>query len=102
MDEKKFAEEWPKIQAYIKDECSLIPIREKPDPKDPNKYPAKTPHGPWKMFQGRRMTDGELWHLLDKYSTTATAYVCGPISGNLSIFDIDIKYWNEIAVLVFT
>ena len=74
---QRFAEVWPKIMAYLNDGISLIAVREKADSKNPNKYPAKTPFGPWKMYQGRIMSENELFYLLDKYDSTSTAFVLG-------------------------
>jgi len=46
--------------------------------------------GPWKDFQSRYITDDEL-HLKAPYAK-GLAIICGKVSGNLEVVDIDLKY----------
>lgn len=84
----ELAKVWAEIAPLIKDGISLIPVRDK---ADGNKL-AKTPFGSWVSHQEKAMTDGELFHAMEHYDTTAVGAVCGKISGNLECIDIDSKY----------
>ncbi len=89
---------WSAISSLFKDGISLIPVRD----KQQKNRPAKTPYGNWKEAQTKRASEGELWHDLEKYETTAVAAVCGEISGRLECIDIDSKYYPGIDAVLFT
>jgi len=88
---------WSEISKLLKDGISLIPVRD----KEQNSRPAKTPYSNWKEFQTRIATEGELWHDLEKYNTSAIAAVCGEVSGWLECIDIDSKYKAGIDAVLF-
>lgn len=46
--------------------------------------------GPWKDFQSRFITEDEI-HLKVQYAK-GIAIICGKVSGNLEVIDIDLKY----------
>ena len=46
--------------------------------------------GPWKEFQSRLMTEQELHERI--VNSKGIAIICGKISGNLEVIDVDLKY----------
>jgi hypothetical protein len=100
---------WQQIEAYLSDNISLIPVRDK-DQILPSgtTLKAKTPCGnkaqgtTWQQYQKRIITKEELWHKMEQYNTTAVAMVGGIISGNLEIIDIDVKFNPGIDAILFS
>ncbi len=91
------SENWGKISAYIKSGTNLVPVRDRPD----SKHPAKSPYFGWRKYQSEMITEGQLFQELDRLGTSATAFVCGVVSGNMEIIDIDSKHNPGIEVLLF-
>lgn len=93
---------WSEVETLLSDNISLIPVRDK---DEVNKYGdvlvAKSAYGKWKEFQNRRMTKEELWHALEANNTNAVAIICGTISGNMEVLDIDVKYNPGIDAVLF-
>lgn len=93
---------WSHIEIMLADDISLIPVRDK---DEKNRYGeilvAKSTFGKWKEFQSRRMTKDELWRELEDRDTTAVAIVCGAVSGNMEVVDIDVKYNPGIDAILF-
>jgi hypothetical protein len=81
---------------------SLIPVRDK-DEVTPNGVikPAKTPFKGWKAYQSERLSMLALQQEMNKWGTTAIAIICGAISENAEILDLDSKYKPGIDVTVF-
>jgi len=89
---------WKSIEDLLSQGISLIPVRDKPD----GNRPAKTPFGSWKEYQSRIITKQELFYQMDeKFKTEAVAIVCGKVSGNLELIDIDVKQWIGIDARLF-
>jgi len=95
MDE--ISKSWKINSDYLKQGISLIPVRDKAD----SKYPAKTPMFGWKRYQEEIITEAELFQQLEKFNTTAVAFVMGRVSGNFEGIDIDEKNWIGISVMFF-
>lgn len=79
---------WAQVEKMLADNLSLIPVRDKPQ----GDRPEKTPYQGWKKYQAEIITTAELWAQMDNHSTNAVAIICGKVSGNLEIIDIDVKY----------
>jgi len=80
---------WVEIKKYLEWGMSIIPVRD----RDTEEGLAKTPCGPWKKYQKSIIKESELFELMDiRYNTSAVAGVCGQVSGNMIIFDVDCKY----------
>ncbi|GAA0561752.1 bifunctional DNA primase/polymerase [Chitinophaga japonensis] len=47
---------------------------------------------PWKPYQQRIAPEEELSHMLCSHKTKGMAIVCGAVSGNLEVIDVDSKY----------
>jgi len=88
---------WEQVSALLDIGISVIPVRD----QEVQGKPAKTPYGNWKQYQQRIITPQELWALMERYNTTAIAMICGPISGNLEVIDIDVKNWAGIDARYF-
>jgi len=88
---------WNQIQWLHESGVSLIPVRD----KQIGDYPAKTPYRGWKQYQFTQLPLSELWNQLEQYKTTAVAIICGKVSGNLEIIDIDVKYKPGIDAVLF-
>jgi hypothetical protein len=90
--------QWSKIQTYLSDGISIIPVRD----KAAGNHQAKTPFGSWTKFQQNIIDPAELFYLMtEKYDTTAIAWVCGKVSGNLECVDVDNKYKAGIEADLF-
>lgn len=86
-------EVWGQIKVLLEDGISLIPVRDKDEKtKAGDVRLAKTPYLSWKESQSRRLSEKELFTEMDQYDTAAVAIVCGKISGNLEVIDVDVKY----------
>ncbi len=88
---------WNQIQWLHEAGISLIPVRDKPQ----GDYLAKTPYRDWKQSQTEILPLTELWEQLEKHKTTAVAIICGAVSANLEIIDIDVKYKPGIDAVLF-
>lgn len=89
---------WTEVKQMLNDNLSLIPVRD----KQQGEFMPKTPYAKWKEFQTRRMSESELWQMMEDKKTEAVALVCGEISGNLELIDIDSKYYEGISIKIFT
>ncbi len=93
---------WKEVASYIEDNISVIPVRDKDEVAPDGKiYVKKSAYYKSKQFQERRATKDELWKQLEQKNTTAVAIVCGPISGNLEVIDIDVKFQSDAGILYF-
>lgn len=89
---------WSQVQWLLNNGISLIPVRDKPSAT----RPAKTPYEGWKKYQSQIITQEVLWGLMEEKNTTAVAMICGAVSGNLEIIDIDVKYKPGIDAVIFS
>lgn len=83
----------------LKDGLSLIPVRDK---QEGEKLPKTPCQRSWTPYQTEIIDKGFLFHEMEKYDTTAVAIVCGPVSGNLEVIDIDSKYKEGISAELFS
>lgn len=83
---------WLTIAGYLSDGISVIPVHDQGDRK-------KTPYAGWKYFQKHIATPDVLFHEMDKHGTNAAAIICGEVSGNLEVIDVDVKNWQGIDAL---
>lgn len=87
------SEVWGQVKELIADNISIIPVRDKDfTTTNGDTFVAKSPYSKWKEFQNRKVTEQELWMLMEEKDTTAIAIVCGEISGNIEVIDVDVKY----------
>ena len=100
MPNQTFAAVWPKIESYLQDGISIIPVRD----CERDGMPAKTPFGSsWKKYQKEIISKEQLFYEMDSlYNTTAIGMIGGVVSGNLEIIDIDVKYLPGIDAILFT
>jgi hypothetical protein len=93
---------WGQVEELLADGISLIPVRDKEETTTTgNTYLPKTPYGSWKEFQRRKINKDELWSVMDQKDTSAVAIVCGLVSGNIEVIDIDVKYKAGIDAILF-
>jgi len=98
----ELAEVWHEVEKLLKDGLSVIPVRDKDEvAKDGKTYARKTPYYKWKDYQSKRYTKDELWKAMDYRNTSAISIICGAISGNLEVIDIDSKWKDDAAILLF-
>jgi len=76
---------------------SLIPVRDAATAT----HAAKTPYADWKQYMKSAMSPDELARQLIKFGTNAVAVICGEVSGNLEIIDIDEKNLLGISARYF-
>lgn len=79
---------WSSIEAMLASGLSLIPVRD----KEQGDRPAKTPYQGWKKHQSELIDTPTLWGQMEHHNTEAVAIICGKVSGNLEIIDVDVKY----------
>lgn len=93
-------EVWQEINYLLGVGLSVMPVRDKRQEYKGKIYEAKTPTiFSWKELQRKIIDPQELWHAMEKADTTAIAIICGQVSGNLEVLDIDVKEWPEIGGL---
>lgn len=89
---------WSQVTELLSNGYSLIPVRD----KEENGRPAKSPYPAWKKYQSEIIKAGDMWEQMERYNTTAIAVICGKISGNLEVIDIDVKYKPGIDAKLFS
>ena len=77
-----------KAKEYLKAELSVIPTKA-------DKLPALA----WKTYQSQRITEDQVENLFSGSNIKGLAIICGSISGNLEVIDVDCKY--DITGLLF-
>lgn len=92
---------WPEIKKYLQQGLSIIPVRDKDEVSKSKTFVKKSPYSKWKIHQSQKMTEGDLYFQMDQNNTTWIAIVCGAISGNLEVIDVDNKNWAGIDALLF-
>lgn len=89
---------WPSIESLLAKGISIIPVRD----KDDGVFKAKTPFKEWKKYQNQIIDIDYLFAEMDTRDTSAIAAICGAISGNLEIIDVDEKYNPGISATLFS
>jgi phage-related protein len=93
---------WNQVEALLSQKISIIPVRDKDEEKNGKTFVAKTPYFGWKKYQSEIIGKDELWGQMEKFNTDAIAIICGKISGNLEVIDIDVKYYAGFDAILFT
>lgn len=94
---------WAQVEFLLDSGLSLIPVRDKDETAaDGAVYVKKSAYYKWKKYQSEIISKEELWEQMEKRNTTAIAIVCGPISSNLEVIDIDTKWQSDAAINLFT
>lgn len=88
---------WNQVERLVNEGLSLIPIRDKQE----GEYAPKSPYNKWKDQQYNRYDMPQIWQLLEERCTNAVGIVCGEISGNLEVIDIDNKHKPGIEAHLF-
>jgi len=97
MNEDILKTSFPEVKWLHENGLSLIPVRDKAE----GDYQPKTPYKGWRIHQKERLSLPILWGQMDTYNTNAVAIICGEVSGNLEIIDIDVKYKPGIDATIF-
>lgn len=93
---------WPIIKAALDDGISLIPVYDKNVTIGSRTHVVKSPClGKWKDYQKFRMSEDELFHHMEHYDTCAVGQICGKISGNIEVIDVDVKYNEGFGSILF-
>lgn len=93
---------WQQVEALLADGISLIPVRDKEEWKADKLRLPKTPIGEWKHWQSEIIGKEELFHKLEQANSNAVGIVCGKVSGNLEVIDVDVKWKPGIDSHLFT
>lgn len=94
---------WSQVEKLLADGVSVIPVRDRDEvAPDGSVYIRKSPYRKWKQYQQRVATKQELFYLLETHNTTAVATICGKVSGNMEVIDIDVKWLPGIDARYFT
>jgi len=97
----ELTEVWGEVESLLAQGLSLIAVRDKDEEKDGKVYAKKSAYWKWKTYQNEIITKDELWKQMEKNNTSAVSIVCGPISGNLEVIDIDTKWKDDAGILLF-
>lgn len=92
---------WNQVTALLSQKISIIPVRDKDEEYNGTPRPAKTPYAGWKKHQTEIIDQQTLWEQMEKFDTSAVAIICGKVSGNLEVIDIDVKYEPGIDAILF-
>lgn len=87
---------------YLENGFSIVPARIAPEEINGRQYGAKTPIGRWKQYQSLPITKEVLYSQLEYRLDPAFAIICGRVSGNLEVIDIDEKHNPGGAAQYFT
>jgi hypothetical protein len=85
-----------KAKEYLNAQLSVIPTKE-------DKLPALST---WKPYQSQRIKEDEVEALFSGANVKGLAIICGAISGNLEVIDVDTKHdttgslWDELRGLI--
>lgn len=88
---------WGQIELYLADGLSVIPVRDK---QEGDRAP-KTPYYKWKEYQTKIVSKDALWHDMEQKNTCAVSIICGAISGNLEVIDVDTKFKSDAGIILF-
>lgn len=93
---------WEQVKYLLSENISLIPVRDKEEysEKHSRTFAAKSTWF-WTPNQKTPFTEAQLWAAMDYRNTSAVAIVCGEVSGNLEVIDIDVKYKPGIDATLF-
>lgn len=92
---------WPQMKYYLDNGINIMPVWDRDFEKNGDKIYAKSPCGKWKYLQSEFNTFDSLYKQLDFHDTTAVGIICGKISRNLEIIDVDVKNWLGIDAQLF-
>jgi hypothetical protein len=93
---------WQQVELLLNAGINVIPVRDKDEVYKEKIYAKKTPYREWQKYQLERIGRQQLFHLMEHHNTTAVAMVCGAISGNLEVIDVDVKYLPGIDARLFS
>lgn len=93
---------WGEVEKLLTNGFNLIPVRDRDEMVAGTMRYKKTSYGSWKRWQIERVTREELYHEMSERDTTAVAIICGNVSGNLEVIDIDVKYKAGIDGALFS
>lgn len=94
---------WNGMQFYYDMGLSMIWSRVETEIVNGIERTPKTPVGRWKAAQINRFTLKELSRIMHGSAVQiAPTIVCGHVSGNLEIIDVDVKHWIGIDVIYFS
>lgn len=102
MSEISLQSVWAAAVDLLENGLSVIPVRDKEEVGSDGKvYAKKSAYYKWKRYQTEIITKEDLWKQMEKQNTCAIATICGPISGNLEVIDIDTKWKEDAGILLF-
>lgn len=92
---------WQQVELLLNAGVNVIPVRDKDEVYKDKLYAKKTPYREWQKYQLERIDRQELFHMMEQHNTTAVAMVCGAVSGNLEVIDVDVKHLPGIDARLF-
>lgn len=81
---------WSEVEKLLSEGFSITPVE------------GKVAISTWKKWQESIISKEELWSLMDSRSCTAVATICGKISGNYEIIDLDVKWKPGADAILFS
>lgn len=94
-------EAWRHISDLLDKGLSIIPVYDKPTKIGNITFPAKRPCEGWDEYKNIIVDKEFLYNRLEHFDTTAVAIVCGKVSGNLEVIDIDVKWYPGLEIEIF-
>lgn len=93
---------WNLIESYLELGINIIPVRDKAATYNGKTYDKKTPYQGWKKYQSEKIIKNDLFYQLNQNKTEWAAFVCGKISNNLFVIDIDSKWYRGFEAIYFS
>lgn len=102
MPVNTLAQTWTQIELLLQQGISVIPIWDSDRLVNGEQVLRKAACFKWKEYQQKIITKEELWLQMERANTSAVAMVCGTVSGNLEVIDVDVKYKPGVDAQLFS
>lgn len=101
MSKTNTTQAWTQVEELIEQGISVIPVWDEDRTFKGKPVMKKQPCLKWQAYQEIKMTKEELWHKMEMFGTSAVAMVCGKVSNNMEVIDIDVKHKKGIDASLF-
>lgn len=93
---------WQQVTKLLDDGISVIPVRDRDEMVNGELKKKKSPYRKWEKYQEQQIDQTTLWAEMERNNTTAIAMICGAVSGNLEVIDVDVKWMPGIDATLLT
>lgn len=93
---------WQQVTKLLDDGISVIPVRDRDEMVNGELKKKKSPYRKWEKYQEQLIDQTTLWAEMERNNTTAIAMICGAVSGNMEVIDVDVKWMPGIDATLLT